>query len=142
MNNNSLSQTHTKWDCSYHIIFIPKYRRKIMYKEIRKEIGKILRRLCEFKKIELVEGSISIDHVHMYVKIPPKEKISDFMGYLKGKSALMIFDKYPDMRQKMGRHFWAKGYYISTIGIDKELIKKYIREQEEADLIEDRITKK
>lgn len=136
---NSLS--HTRWECSYHIIFIPKYRRKVMFKERRKEIGTILRTLCEYKNVELVEASISIDHVHMYVRIPPKESVSGFMGYLKGKSALMIFDKFPELRKGQGRHFWAKGYFVTTIGIDKDVIANYIKQQEEADIIEDRVGK-
>ena len=136
MGENSLS--HTRWDCSYHIIFIPKYLRKIMFKEIRKDIGEILRTLCEYKNVELVEGSISVDHVHMYVKIPPKMSVSEFMGYLKGKSALMIFDRLPQMKRGSGRHFWARGYYVSTIGINKDVVRDYIKKQEEADIIEDK----
>lgn len=136
MGANSLS--HTRWDCSYHIIFIPKYRRKIFFKEIRREVGEILRTLCEYKNVELVEGSISVDHVHMYVKIPPKLSVSEFMGYLKGKSALMVFDRFPQMKQGSGRHLWARGYYVSTIGINKDVIQEYIRKQEEADIIEDK----
>lgn len=135
MGANSLS--HTRWDCSYHIIFIPKYRRKIFFKEIRKEIGEILRTLCEYKNVELVKGSISADHVHMYVKIPPKLSVSEFMGYLKGKSALMVFDRYPHMK-KGGRHLWARGYYVSTVGINKDVIREYIEKQEEADIIEEK----
>jgi len=132
------SLSHTRWDCSYHIIFIPKYRRKVMFKEIRKDIGEILRTLCEYKNVELVQGSISADHVHMYVKIPPKLSVSEFMGYLKGKSALMIFDRHPQMKRGNGRHFWARGYYVSTVGINKDVIREYIKNQEEADIIEDR----
>jgi putative transposase len=139
MNSNSLS--HTKWDCSYHIVFIPKYRRKIIFKELRKDIGIMLRKLCEYRGVDLVEGSISSDHVHIYVKIPPKLSISVFMGYLKGKSALMIFDKFPEIKRGSGRHFWAKGYYVSTLGLNKEVILNYIKQQEEADLIEDKVSK-
>lgn len=136
MGANSLS--HTRWDCSYHIIFIPKFRRKVFFKEIRKEVGEILRKLCEYKNVELVKGSISVDHVHMYVKIPPKLSVSEFMGYLKGKSALMVFDRFPQMKQKSGRHLWARGYYVSTVGINKDVIREYIQKQEEADIIEDK----
>jgi putative transposase len=136
MGANSLS--HTRWDCSYHIIFIPKYRRKIFFKDIRKEVGDILRKLCEYKNVELVKGSISADHVHIYVKIPPKLSVSEFMGYLKGKSALMVFDRFPQMKQGSGRHLWAKGYYVSTVGINKDVIREYIQKQEEADIIEDK----
>jgi len=109
-----------------------------MFKEIRKDIGEILRTLCEYKNVELVEGSISVDHVHMYVKIPPKMSVSEFMGYLKGKSALMIFDRLPQMKRGSGRHFWARGYYVSTIGINKDVVRDYIKKQEEADIIEDK----
>ena len=132
------SLSHTRWDCSYHIIFIPKYRRNAFFKEVRKEIGEILRRLCEYKSVELVKGSISVDHVHIYVKIPPKWSVSEFMGYLKGKSALMIFDRFPQMKPARGRHLWARGYYVSTVGVNKDVIRKYIEEQEEADIIEDK----
>jgi len=109
-----------------------------MFKEIRKDIGEILRTLCEYKNVELIQGSISADHVHMYVKIPPKLSVSEFMGYLKGKSALMIFDRYPQMKRGHGRHFWARGYYVSTVGINKDVIREYIKNQEEADIIEDK----
>jgi len=135
------SLAHTRWDCSYHIIFIPKFRRKVFFKEIRKEVGEILRTLCEYKNVELVEGSISADHVHIYVKIPPKLSVSEFMGYLKGKSALMVFDRFPQMKQGSGRHLWARGYYVSTVGINKEVIREYIKKQEEADIIEDKAKK-
>jgi putative transposase len=130
------SLAHTRWDCSYHIIFIPKFRRKVFFKEIRKEVGEILRTLCEYKSVELVEGSISVDHVHMYVKIPPKLSVSEFMGYLKGKSALMVFDRFPQLKQGSGRHLWARGYFVSTVGINKDVIREYIQKQEEADIIE------
>jgi len=132
------SLAHTRWDCSYHIIFIPKFRRKVFFKEIRKDVGEILRKLCEFKNVELVKGSISADHVHMYVKIPPKLSVSEFMGYIKGKSALMVFDRYPQMKNKSGRHLWARGYFVSTVGINKDVIREYIEKQEEADIIEDK----
>jgi putative transposase len=112
-----------------------------LFKVYRKEIGEILRKLCGYKNVELVEGSISVDHVHMYMKIPPKESVSGFVGFLKGKSALMIFDRFPEMRKGNGRHFWAKGYFVSTIGIDKDVIANYIKHQEEADIIEDKLTK-
>lgn len=132
------SLAHTRWDCSYHIIFIPKFRRKVFFKEIRKDVGEILRKLCEYKNVELVKGSISADHVHMYVKIPPKLSVSEFMGYIKGKSALMVFDRFPQMKNKSGRHLWARGYFVSTVGINKDVIREYIEKQEEADIIEDK----
>ena len=132
------SLAHTRWDCSYHIIFIPKFRRKVFFKEIRKDVGEILRKLCEYKNVELVKGSISADHVHMYVKIPPKLSVSEFMGYIKGKSALMVFDRFPQMKNKSGCHLWARGYFVSTVGINKDVIREYIEKQEEADIIEDK----
>jgi len=138
MDNTSLS--HTRYNCTYHIVFIPKYRRKIMYGELKKSVGEILRKLCEMKGIELLEGSISKDHVHMYVSIPPKYAISDVLGYIKGKSALMIFDRYPQYREKTnGRNFWARGYYVATVGnVNEETIRNYIKEQEENDKYENR----
>ena len=134
---NSLA--HTRWDCTYHIVMVPKYRRKALYKELRREVGEILRKLCEFKDIEVVTGSIGVDHIHMCLKIPPKQAVSQFMGYLKGKSALMIFDRHPELKSG-NRHFWARGYYVSTVGVDKDALRSYIRDQEEADIIEDKIT--
>jgi putative transposase len=118
-------------------VFIPKYRRKIMYGEVRKEIGTILRKLCEMKGVTLVEGKTVKDHIHMYVSIPPKFSVSEFMGWLKGKSTLMIFDRHPEYRDRQGRHFWARGYYVSTVGnVNEETVLKYIREQEENDKLE------
>ena len=137
MDNSSLS--HTKWDCTYHIVFIPKYRRKVMYGELRKDVREIIIKLCEYKGVAIVEGSVCIDHVHLCVKIPPKLSVSEFMGYLKGKSALMLFDRHPDFRQKGNRHFWAKGYFVNTVGKNEEEIKKYIKNQVEADRIEDNV---
>ena len=133
---NSLS--HTKWNCTYHIIFIPKYRRKVMYGKLRDDIREIIRQLCHYKGVEIVEGSVSKDHIHLCLKIPPKMSVSSFMGYLKGKSALMIFDKHPEYKKKGGdRHFWATGYYVDTVGRNEEQILKYINEQDEADRIRD-----
>ena len=137
MDKNSLA--HTKWNCMYHIVFIPKYRRKAMYGDKKKAIGEILRKLCTYKGIDILEATICKDHIHMFVKIPPKLSVSEFMGYLKGKSALMIFDRFPECRDKGGRHFWAKGYYVDTVGRDEEGIRKYIRDQTENDKLEDRI---
>ena len=137
MDKNSLA--HTRWDCTYHIIIIPKYRRKVMYAQLRKEVGEILRKLCGYKEVEVVEGSIGSDHIHMCLKIPPKIAVSEFMGYLKGKSALMIFDKHPECKKGPNRHFWAKGYFVSTVGINKEVIREYIKHQEEADIIGDKV---
>ena len=137
MDSSSLS--HTRWKCQYHIVFIPKYRRKTLYGNIKEDIREILKTLCDYKKVEIIAGAVCVDHVHLSLSIPPKISISDFMGYLKGKSALMIFDKHPNMGSKFNRHFWARGYYVSTIGnITEEAIKNYIKEQQEADRKEDR----
>ena len=132
------SLSHTKWNCMYHIVFIPKYRRKAIYGKLRRDIGTYLRRLCEYKGVEIIEANACKDHIHMLVKIPPTLNISQFMGYLKGKSALMIFDNHANLKYKYGqRNFWAKGYYISTVGLNKQTIKKYIREQEIEDKVSD-----
>ncbi len=136
MDNYSLS--HTRWNCQYHIVFIPKYRKKVMYGKVRDDMREILRTLCQYKKVEIVAGAVCPDHVHMYVKIPPKLSISEFVGYLKGKSALMIHDRHPEMTNKWNREFWARGYYVTTIGnVNEETIKKYIAEQSEESRKED-----
>ena len=135
MDNNSLS--HTRYNCTYHIVFIPKYRRKVMYGEVRVEMAEILKKLCEMEGIKLIKGAVCKDYVHMYVSIPPKFSVSKVMSKLKGKSALMIFDRHPNYRDKYGRHFWARGYYAETVGnVNEEVIKKYIEEQEESDRVE------
>ena len=138
-NDGENSLSHTRWNCTYHIIFAPKYRRKAIYGKLRRDIGRYLRRLCEYKGIEIVEANACSDHIHMLVKIPPKYSVSSIMGYLKGKSALMIFDEHANLKYNYGnRHFWSEGYYVSTVGLNKNTIKKYIQEQE----IEDRILDK
>ena len=130
MDSSSLS--HTRWKCQYHIVFIPKYRRKVMYGNIKADVREVLKKLCEFKKVEIVEGAVCADHVHLCVSIPPKLSVSEFVGYLKGKSALMIFDKHPELGSKWDRSFWARGYYVSTVGnITEDAIKRYIQEQQE-----------
>ena len=121
--------SHTKYNCMYHIVFIPKYRRKIMYGKLKSEVRDIIRKLCEYRNVEIVEGMVCEDHVHLCVRIPPKISISEFMGYLKGKSALQIFDLHPEFRDRGDRHFWANGYYVDTVGKDEEVIKEYIRNQ-------------
>ena len=137
--NNSLA--HTKWMCKYHIVFTPKYRRKIIYNQYRESIGQILRQLCGYKGVEIIEGHLMIDHVHMLVSIPPKISVSSFMGYLKGKSALMIFDKHANLKYKFcNRHFWAEGYYVSTVGLNEATIKKYIEEQEKQAIALDKLS--
>jgi len=139
MNDNSIS--HTRWNCQYHIIWIPKYRRKVIYGKLRKEIRTIIRQLCSYKDIEIIEGSVSSDHIHLYLRMPPKYSVSQIVGYLKGKSSLMIFERFANLKYKFGnRHFWAKGYYVSTIGLNDATIRKYIREQEEADMIIDKVS--
>ena len=137
MDNQSI--THTHWNCTYHIVFIPKYRRKIMYGETKKDLVEIIKKLCEMKQVRLIDGRVCIDHIHMYIAIPPKISVSEFMSYLKGKSALMLFYRYPEYRNKWGdRHFWARGYYVSTVGnVNEETILKYIKEQEENDKVAD-----
>ena len=138
---NSLS--HTKWECKYHIVFAPKYRRRVIYGKIKKDIGVILRKLCEHKGVEIVEAQLCIDHVHMLVCVPPKLAISSFMGYLKGKSTLMIFDKYANLKYRYGRrNFWAEGYFVSTVGKNEKKIKEYIRNQLQEDIADDQISMK
>ena len=138
---NSLA--HTKWLCKYHIVFTPKYRRKAIYNQYRKDLGEILRQLCQWKGVEIIEGHLMPDHVHMLVSIPPKISVSSFMGYLKGKSSLMMFDRHANLKYKFGnRRFWAEGYYVSTVGLNEATIAKYIREQESADIALDRLSVK
>ncbi len=140
MDEQSLS--HTRWKCQYHIVFIPKYRRKVMYGKVRADIREIIKVLCRYKKVEIIEGAVCLDHVHLCVSIPPKMAVSEFMGYLKGKSALMIFDKHPELGNKFERDFWARGYYVSTIGnVDEATIRNYIKEQEEESYKENRSLK-
>jgi putative transposase len=137
------SLAHTKWLCKYHIVFSPKYRRKVIYNQYRVSIGEILRRLCNYKGVKIIEGHLMIDHVHMLVMIPPKISVSSFMGYLKGKSALMIFDKHANLKYKYGnRHFWSEGYYVSTVGLHEASVKKYIAEQEIQDKMVDKLSVK
>ena len=138
---NSLA--HTKWMCKYHIVFTPKYRRKVIYNQLRRDIGEILRTLCRYKGVEIIEGHLMSDHVHMLVMIPPKTSVAIFMGYLKGKSALMIFDRHANLKYKYGnRHFWAEGYYVSTVGLNDQTVAKYIREQEQHDIAMDKLSVK
>ena len=137
------SLAHTKWNCKYHIVFAPKYRRQVIYGQIRSDIGVIIRKLCEYKGVEIIEAEACPDHIHMLVSIPPKYSVSQFMGYLKGKSALMIFDKHANLKYKYGnRHFWAEGYYVSTVGLNEATIKKYIQEQEKHDIAMDKLSVK
>lgn len=133
MDKSSLA--HTKWNCKYHIVFAPKYRRQVIYGKLKREIGKIIRELCERKGVEIVEAEACPDHIHMLVSIPPKLSVSEFMGYLKGKSSLMIFDKFANMKYRYGnRQFWCRGYFVDTVGRNKKVIEEYIRNQ----LVEDK----
>ena len=143
MANKTDSLAHTKWMCKYHIVFTPKYRRKVIYNQIRKDIGEIMQELCKYKGVEIIEGHMMPDHVHMLLSIPPKYSESSVMGYLKGKSALMIFERHANLKYKYGnRHFWCEGYYVSTVGLNEETIKKYIAEQEQRDQAVDRLSVK
>ena len=136
--------SHTKWLCKYHIVFTSKYRRKAIYGQYKESIGKILRQLCNYKGVEIIEGHLMPDHIHiMLVSIPPKYSVSQFMGYLKGKSSLMIFDKHENLKYKFGnRHFWSEGYYVSTVGLNEATIRKYSAEQEAHDIAIDKLTTK
>ena len=143
MANKANSLSHTKWMCKYHIVFTPKYRRKIIYNQYKQSTGQILRQLCSYKSIEILEGHLMPDHVHMLVSIPPKISVSQFMGYLKGKSVLMIFDKHANLKYKFGnRRFWSEGYYVSTVGLNKATIRKYIQGQEKHDVAMDKLSVK
>ena len=136
---NSLE--HTKWRCQYHIVFAPKYRRQAIYKEIKTDIGKILRKLCEEKGVNIIEAEACPDHIHMLVRIPPKMNVSGFMGYLKRKSALLIFQKLGNMKfSYRNREFWYKGYYVDTVGRNKKAIAEYIRNQLQEDISYDQMS--
>ena len=137
------SLAHTKWNCNYHIVFAPKYRRQVIYGKLKKDIGKILRDLCARKGVEIIEAELCNDHVHMLVKIPPKMSISSFMGYLKGKSTLMIFERHANLKYKYGqRKFWCWGYYVDTVGKNKKVIEEYIRNQIYEDKMYDQMSMK
>ena len=128
------SLAHTKWNCKYHIVFAPKYRRQVIYGKIKADIGKMLRKLCEYKQIEILEAEACKDHIHMLISVPPKYSISQIMGYLKGKSSLMILEKYANLKYKYGnRHFWCRGFYVDTVGRNKKAIAEYIRNQLQED---------
>ena len=138
---NSLS--HSKWRCKYHIVFAPKYRRQAIYGEIKRDIGKILRQLCENKGVRIIEAELCKDHIHMLVEIPPNISVSQFVGYLKGKSSLMIFDRHANLKYKYGnRHFWCRGYYVDTVGKNEKVIQEYIKNQLQEDIMNDQMTMK
>ena len=143
MANKTNSLSHVKWMCKYHIVFSPKYRRKIIYNQYRKSMQDIIRTLCRYKGVEIIEGHMMPDHVHLVLSIPPKISVSSFMGYLKGKSALMMFEKHANLKYKFGnRHFWTEGYYVSTVGLNEETIRKYVREQKKHDKAIDKLSVK
>ena len=144
MGKNELRHgAHTTWRCQYHLVFAPKFRRKAIYGELRADIGKILRKLCAEKKVEIIEAEACIDHVHMLVSMPPHLSVSQFMGFLKGKSTLMIFDRHANLKYKYGsRYFWCRGYYVDTVGKNKRVIEEYIRNQLIEDEMMDQITMK
>ena len=142
MNDNE-SLAHTTWNCKYHLVFAPKYRRREIYGKLRADIGKILMMLCQRKEVEIIEAECCPDHVHMLVKIPPKYSVAQIMGYLKGKSTLMIFDRHANLKYKYGnRHFWCRGYYVDTVGKNAKKIEEYIRTQLQDDIAEDQLSLK
>ncbi|RTQ94117.1 IS200/IS605 family transposase [Lysinibacillus telephonicus] len=141
MDNKSLA--HTTWNCKYHIVFAPKYRRQVIYSQIKADIGRILRQLCERKGVEIIEASACPDYIHMLVSIPPKLSVSGFVGYLKGKSSLMIFDRHANLKYRYGnRKFWCRGFYVDTVGRNKKTIQEYIKNQLQEDILEDQMTMK
>ena len=139
MDKNSL--THTTWECKYHLVFAPKYRRQVIFGKIKSDVGRILRELCDRKGIEIIEAECCTDHIHMLVRIPPKYSVSEIMGYLKGKSSLLIFDRHANLKYRYGnRHFWCRGYYVDTVGKNAKKIEEYIRNQLQEDAIADQIS--
>ncbi len=143
MEHDINSLAHSKWNCKYHIVFAPKYRRQEIYGQIYKDIGQILRKLCEQKKVEIIEAEACKDHIHMLVCIPPSMSVASFVGYLKGKSSLMIFDRHANLKYKYGnRHFWCRGYYVDTVGKNKKAIEEYIRNQLQEDIMSDQMSLK
>ncbi len=135
------SLAHTKWNCKYHIVFAPKYRRQIIYGKIKTDIGKILRKLCDHKGIEIIEAEACPDHIHMLISMPPKYSVSSVVGYLKGKSSLQIFDRHANLKYKYGnRQFWCRGYYVDTVGRNKKAIQQYIRNQLQEDIAADQMS--
>jgi putative transposase len=143
MNNDIESLSHTKWRCQYHVVFAPKYRRQIVYGKYKNEIGKIIREICVRNGVEIIEANACIDHIHMLITIPPKMSVSKFMGILKGKSSLMIFDRFANLKYRYGnRHFWCRGYYVDTVGRNKNAIAKYIQNQVQEDKLAEQISMK
>ncbi len=143
MQDDVKSLSHSKWRCKYHIVFAPKYRRQIIYGKIKIDVGKILRGLCERRGVEIIEAECYPDHIHMLVSIPPHMSVAQFMGYLKSKSSLMIFDRHANLKYKYGnRHFWCRGYYVDTVGKNTKMIQDYIKNQLQEDIANDQISLK
>ena len=143
MKDDVKSLSHSKWRCKYHIVFAPKYRRQIVYGQLKADIGKILRSLCERKGVNIVSAECCPDHIHMLVEIPPHMSVSSFMGYLKSKSSLMIFDRHANLKYKYGnRHFWCRGYYVDTVGKNEKAIREYIDNQLQEDIMADQLSLK
>ena len=143
MKLDTSSLAHTTWNCKYHIVFAPKYRRQVIYGKTKVDIGNMLRKLCEYKGVEIIEAEACPDHIHMLISVPPKYSVAQIVGYLKGKSSLMIFEKYANMKYKYGnRHFWCRGYYVDTVGKNKKAIAEYIRKQLQEDIGYEQLTMK
>ncbi|MBR6336314.1 MAG: IS200/IS605 family transposase [Ruminococcus sp.] len=143
MKNEIKHLSHSTYRCQYHIVFAPKYRRKVIYGQLKADIGQILRKLCEQKGVEILEANAMPDHIHMLVSIPPYISIAQFMGYIKGKSTLMIFDRHANLKYKYGsRHFWCRGYYVDTVGRNEKVIREYIKNQTEEDYMQDQMSLK
>ena len=141
MQDDIKSLSHSKWRCKYHIVFAPKYRRQEIYGKIKADIGQILRKLCDQKGVEIIEAQACTDHIHMMVSIPPNLSVAQFVGFLKGKSALMIFDRHANLKYKYGnRHFWCRGYYVDTVERNAKVIEEYIRNQLQEDIVADQIS--
>ena len=135
------SLAHSKWNCKYHVVFAPKYRRMVIYNQIKIDIGRILRKLCEQKGVEIIQAEACPDHIHMLIAIPPKYSVAQIMGYLKGKSSLIIFDRHANLKYKYGnRHFWCRGYYVDTVGKNTKKIEEYIRDQLQGDIANDQLS--
>jgi putative transposase len=135
------SLAHSKWNCKYHVVFAPKYRRMVIYNQIKVDIGRILRKLCEQKGVEIIQAEACPDHIHMLIAIPPKYSVAQIMGYLKDKSSLMIFDRHANLKYKYGnRHFWCRGYYVDTVGKNTKKIEEYIRDQLQGDIANDQLS--
>lgn len=143
MKNEINHTAHSTYRCEYHIVFAPKYRRKVIYGKLKKDIGEILRKLCNEKKVEIIEAEACVDHIHMLVSIPPYISVSQFVGFLKSKSALMIFDRHANLKYKYGnRSFWCRGYYVDTVGKNEKAIREYIQNQLEEDFASDQLSLK